>query len=137
MSQHLLSEVDLFGVDEPGKMPVECDRAAITDRCSLQADNGTAEHVTANVRAVPVPIQKDVDRRPGTQPVRRIDERAAGRDVDEPGLMSGPHANLHDAVFFTMPLTRRLPAFRPRRYSGFHCPLTASNFRIRVLPVCP
>lgn len=107
-------------VCKPGQIAVEANRAAVADHCGPDARHAAAKDTTPHRRPLAWRLELDVDRGSRQQAVRRLDERTAGRDVDDGGIVPGSDACRRDAVIVDVAASRRLPTLGERGHSGFH-----------------
>src|SRR5437870_1884466 len=69
--------------------------------------------------------------------MRRVDQRAAGRDVDEHGSMSWTHLRRLNGMIREAVMAACPAPVGHAVYNGFHCLVRESNLNTRTLPVCP
>src|SRR5262245_40014483 len=126
-------------------MPVERNGPAVTNRIRPEAANRAAKHAAANdlgLWRARLPVhgvlpEMHFDGRPREQTAARLDEHAAGRDVDDRRVVSRTNPRRDNPVIVRPCVTRVPPALRRAGHDGFHCRDTASNFSTRVLPGSP
>src|SRR6185369_7341886 len=87
-------------LDEPRQMAIERDRAAVTHPGRAHPDDRASHDLAADAGALRSGFDLQFDSRSGQQAVARFDEGAAGRHVDDPRPMAGPHQRVHDMVVF-------------------------------------
>lgn len=124
----------LRAIVEQLKPPVETDRAAIHQRHHPRDD--ATHDFSADIDLLMPCRQPHFHRRAWQEPQRRVHERAARRDVDEPRMMTGHDAGRQHAVVLdtaASPIAAPFPSIPA--HNGLHRFADASNFRIRVRAV--
>src|SRR5262245_30940441 len=122
----------------PREMAVEGDGAAVADRLGTNAHDRAANDAPAEFGAAILAFQLKLHVCARQQPVLGFHEDAAGRDVDDRRQVARPDARPYDSMLVNVVAPASGPAIRCEMgHSDIHCPVRASNRRIRVLPVWP
>src|SRR6185369_14357326 len=85
-------------VNEPRKITIKRDGAAIADPGRTHPHHGAAQHLTADARAVRSRFYLQFHRGSRQEAMARFDQRASSRHVDQPRAVSRPDACRDDAV---------------------------------------
>src|SRR5262249_12835002 len=135
-------------VDEPWKVSIEQDRAAIDDGRGAQFTDGASHDAAANRGAIDVDFHLQLQTTPRQQTAHRFEQHPGRRHVDDndavaragarasnPMAMNAFGASSQAAVEGAA-LESRVD-WADEAQSGFHWRTCGSNARIRVFPVSP
>src|SRR4051794_7014671 len=89
-----------FGFDEPRKTAIEANCTPIRYRGRTHAHDRAAQDAAADARTIVVALDVKVHIHSWQEPMRRFDQRAARRDVDQARPVSRTHTGSDDAVVF-------------------------------------